>query len=63
VALDLVYARGGTVWSRTLAGLGLRAADGREMLVAQGAAAFARWFPRVQPPVDAMRGAVARALA
>ena len=46
VALDLVYARGRDgVGPRACARAGLRAADGREMLVAQGAAAFERWFP------------------
>jgi shikimate 5-dehydrogenase len=28
------------------------------MLVAQGAAALERWFPRVQAPVEVMRAAV-----
>ena len=34
------------------------AADGRTMLVAQGAAAFERWFPGKKAPVDVMRAAV-----
>jgi shikimate dehydrogenase len=58
VALDLVYRRGETAWVRRARGRGLRAADGREMLVQQGALAFLRWFGGLQPPVDAMRGAV-----
>ncbi len=62
VALDLVYARGETRWVRALRARGLRAADGREMLVAQGAAAFERWFPRVPAPRDVMRAAVDAAL-
>jgi shikimate 5-dehydrogenase len=37
---------------------GLRAADGRTMLVAQGAAALERWFPGVHAPVEVMRAAV-----
>lgn len=60
--LDLVYAPGGTPWVRRALDHGLRAADGREMLVQQGAAAFIRWFPQHRPPVDAMRGAVHAAL-
>lgn len=63
VALDLVYAAGGTRWVTALRVAGLRAADGRDVLVAQGAAAFSRWFPKVAPPVEVMRAAVARALA
>jgi shikimate 5-dehydrogenase len=41
---------------------GLRAGDGRVMLVAQGAAAFRCWFPGLSPPVDLMRGVVDAAL-
>ena len=62
VALDLVYARGETAWVRAMRAAGLRACDGRTMLVAQGAAAFRCWFPRVDPPVDLMRGIVDAAL-
>jgi len=62
VALDLVYARGGTRWVRMLLAKGVRAADGREVLVAQGAAAFTRFFPGTAAPVDVMRAAVERAL-
>ena len=62
VALDLVYARGETPWVRALRARGLRAADGRAMLVAQGAAAFERWFPHVRAPRDVMRAAVDAAL-
>jgi shikimate dehydrogenase len=58
VALDLVYRPGETAWVRACRARGLRAADGREMLVAQGAAAFERWFPTTRAPVDAMRAAV-----
>jgi len=61
-ALDLVYARGETPWVRALRGTGLAAADGREVLVHQGAAAFSRFFPNETPPVEVMRAAVARAL-
>ena len=62
VALDLVYARGETTWVKLMRQEGLRAADGRVMLVAQGAAAFARWFPEEDPPLDVMRAAVSDAL-
>ncbi len=60
--LDLVYARGETPWVRAMRAAGLRAQDGRTMLVAQGAAAFRCWFPGFTPPVDLMRGVVDAAL-
>jgi shikimate dehydrogenase len=62
VALDLVYARGETPWVRAMRAQGLRAADGRGVLVAQGAAAFERWFPGRVAPRDVMRGAVEHTL-
>jgi shikimate 5-dehydrogenase len=62
VALDLVYGRGETHWVRRCRERGLRTADGREVLVRQGAAAFSRWFPTKQAPVEAMRAAVHAAL-
>jgi shikimate dehydrogenase len=58
VALDMVYAPGATPWVRAMREKGLRAADGRDMLVAQGAGALQRWFPGVQAPVEIMRAAV-----
>ena len=61
-ALDLVYAPGETRWVHTLRERGVAAADGREMLVRQGAAAFERFFPGVAAPVEVMRAAVVRAL-
>ena len=61
-ALDLVYAPGGTRWVRTLTAAGVRAQDGREVLVHQGAAAFTRFFPEQAPPLEVMRAAVNRAL-
>jgi len=61
-ALDLVYARGETPWVRAQRSAGRQAADGREVLLAQGAAAFARWFPKSDPPIDAMRAALHAAL-
>jgi len=62
VALDLVYRPGETAWVRHCRRRGLAAADGREMLVQQGALAFERWFAGIRAPVDAMRGAVHAAL-
>jgi len=58
VILDLVYARGETALVRGARAAGLHAADGREVLVGQGAAAFRRWFPEIPPPVEIMRAAV-----
>jgi shikimate dehydrogenase len=62
VALDMVYAPGETRWVRALRSAGLRAADGRGMLVGQGARALERWFPGVDAPVEIMRAAVDAAL-
>lgn len=62
VAFDMVYSRGETAWIREMRQDGLRASDGRAMLVAQGAAAFKRWFPEEDPPVEVMRAAVNEAL-
>lgn len=59
--LDLKYARGEPVMVRTLRGLGVRTADGRGVLVAQGAASFERFFG-VRPPLEIMRAAVEDAL-
>ncbi len=59
--LDLVYARGGTKLVKEARSRGLRAADGRGVLVAQGAAAF-RLFLKVEPPLEIMRAAVEDAL-
>jgi shikimate dehydrogenase len=61
-ALDLVYAPGETRWVRALRAAGVRAQDGRELLVQQGAAAFARFFPQHPAPVEVMRAAVSAAL-
>jgi shikimate dehydrogenase len=62
VAFDMVYARGETPWVRAMRTRVRRAADGRSMLVAQGAAAFERWFPGKRAPVEVMRAAVNVAL-
>jgi shikimate dehydrogenase len=57
-ALDLVYGPGGeTRWVRALRAHGIPAADGTEMLLQQGAAAFRRWW-QLEPPLDAMRAAL-----
>ena len=62
VAFDMVYARGETAWVRAMRPRVRRAADGRAMLVAQGAAAFERWFPSKRAPREVMRAAVDVAL-
>jgi len=59
--LDLVYARGETALVRAARERGIAAADGRGVLVAQGAAAFERWFG-VAAPLEVMRAAVEDAL-
>jgi shikimate dehydrogenase len=62
IAFDMVYARGETTWVRTVRPRVRRSADGRAMLVAQGAAAFERWFPGKRAPAEIMRAAVDVAL-
>jgi shikimate dehydrogenase len=62
VAFDMVYAAGETEWIRAMRPRVRRAGDGRTMLVAQGAAAFERWFPEKRAPVEVMRAAVNAAL-
>ncbi len=62
VALDMVYRAGETPWIRAMRPRVRRAADGRAMLVAQGAAAFECWFPGKRAPVEVMRAAVNAAL-
>jgi shikimate dehydrogenase len=62
VAFDMVYAPKETTWVRAMRPRIRRAADGRTMLVAQGAAAFERWFPGKRAPVEVMRAAVNVAL-
>ena len=55
--LDVVYKPGGTLLVQAARSLGVPAADGREMLLAQGAAAFERWW-KVPAPVEVMRAAL-----
>lgn len=62
VAFDMVYRTGETPWVRAMRASGRRAADGRGMLVAQGAGALQRWFPGISPPTEIMRAAVDAAL-
>lgn len=52
--IDLVYVTGGTPLVRKARSVGLRAVDGWEILLAQGAAAFLMWTGR-SAPIDAMR--------
>lgn len=54
---DAVYRAGGTAWVRTCRARGHVAVDGLPMLIAQGAAAFTRWFG-VAPDLSAMWEAV-----
>jgi shikimate dehydrogenase len=59
---DMVYRPGGTPWVRRLANAGTPAADGREMLLWQGVAAFERWWP-VPAPIEVMRRALLESMA
>lgn len=61
--LDLVYAPGGTIWSRAARRHGAAATDGLTMLVHQAAASIRCWFPDAEPPLGAMRAAAESALA
>jgi shikimate dehydrogenase len=56
-ALDLVYGKHKTSFVRAAEAKGIRAADGMEMLVQQGAVSFERWWGR-PAPVDVMREAI-----
>jgi shikimate dehydrogenase len=56
--MDLAYRAGLTPWIAAARAAGYRAADGLEMLIAQGAEAFERWFGQA-PDRDAMRAALA----
>ena len=59
---DLVYRPGGTRWVREATSAGLRARDGLEMLLEQGALALERWLG-VPAPRTVMRDALVRAAA
>ena len=56
-AFDLVYAPERTAWINALRSRGMRAEDGLEMLLHQGAAAFERWFG-IEAPLQAMRSSL-----
>ena len=56
--MDLAYRAGETPWIQAARHAGHRAADGLEMLIAQGAEAFERWFG-VAPDKSVMRAALA----
>jgi shikimate dehydrogenase len=58
-AMDLVYAKRKTPFVRAAEQVGIRATDGMEMLVQQGAASFERWWGE-RAPIETMREAVAR---
>jgi len=55
--LDLVYLPRPTPFVEAARQLGMRAADGLEMLVQQGAVSFERWWGK-KPSLDVMREAV-----
>jgi len=56
--MDLVYGEGSTPFVERARERGIRANDGTEMLLHQGAVAFERWWGR-KPSVEVMRAAVA----
>lgn len=56
-AMDLVYGQHTTAFVASAEEMGVRAVDGLEMLVQQGAVAFERWWGR-EAPVETMRNAV-----
>ena len=60
VVADIVYRPGGTAWLSAAADRGATTVDGLGMLLHQGADAFAQWTG-TEPPVEAMRRALARA--
>jgi shikimate dehydrogenase len=55
--MDLVYGHQETRFVREARDQGIRAADGSEMLLQQGAVAFERWWGTA-PPLDVMRAAL-----
>jgi shikimate dehydrogenase len=60
-AMDLIYGPEPTPFLRAFARAGTRAADGRGMLLHQGACSFELWFGR-PAPLAGMREALERAL-
>jgi shikimate dehydrogenase len=59
-ALDLVYSPVETRWVQEMRSWGVPSADGLEMLLQQGAAAFERWWGGMEAPLEAMRSALPR---
>lgn len=57
-AMDLVYGRHTTSFVKAAEKAGIRATDGLEMLVQQGAVSFERWWGH-EAPVEAMRAVLA----
>ncbi|UCC26368.1 MAG: shikimate dehydrogenase [Gemmatimonadales bacterium] len=55
--MDLVYGQDGTPFVRHAESLGIRATDGKEMLVRQAAASFELWW-KEPAPLEVMRGAL-----
>jgi shikimate dehydrogenase len=59
ILLDLVYkTEGTTAIVRACQAIGMRAVDGRTVLLAQGAASWRIWLPGVTPPLEVMRAAL-----
>ncbi len=59
MALDLTYRpQGTTAWCDACRTVGMRAVDGKEVLLHQGAASWRLWFPGLVPPIDVMRAAL-----
>jgi shikimate dehydrogenase len=58
LVMDLVYRTGITPFIKSAESLGIRAMDGREMLIQQGVVAFERWWG-TPGPVETMRHALA----
>jgi shikimate dehydrogenase len=58
---DMVYGAKATPFVRRARELGIRAADGTEMLLQQGAVAFERWWGR-PPHLEAMREALEKCM-
>ena len=60
-AMDLVYGKYVTPFVRVAKAMDIRATDGAEMLVQQGAASFERWWG-MPAPVEAMREVMGKSL-
>ena len=60
-AMDLVYGRHQTSFVKAAERLGIRATDGMEMLVQQGAASFESWWNK-PAPIDLMRNVIRQSL-